>query len=416
MRRPFAFALLVLASVTVPGWAADEPSFSRQEDVIYGRKFGTALTMDVFRPKQDSNGLGVIWVVSGGWVSDHGWVNAGYPKVFLDRGYTVFAVVHGCQPKFTIPEVIGDMKRSVRFIKAHAKEYGIDPDRLGVTGGSAGGHLSLILGTSGEPGNPSAKDPVDRESSKVAAVACFYPPTDFLNYGKPGEDAIGRGILQGYSAPFDFREFDPSKKKFVTVTEEAKIVELGKSISPINHVSADDAPTLISHGDADKLVPIQQAEIIVEKLKAAGVDAKLVVKPGGGHGWPGQDKDLITFADWFDAHLKKPADSKSEAPIPAAQAKDHIGERATVEMTVAASKNAEKRLEYYLDSEPNFSDEKNFCVVIGYDHAKPFADAGIANPAEHYKGKTLRVTGTIIRENEQTRIRVEDPGQIKIVE
>jgi acetyl esterase/lipase len=412
MRCLFAIFLLV----STPAFAADDPSYTRQEDVIYGRKFGTALTMDVFRPTRNANGLGVIWVVSGGWVSDHGWVNAGYPKPFLDRGYTVFAVVHGCQPKYTIPEVIADMKRSVRFIKAHAKEYKIDPDQLGVTGGSAGGHLSLMLGTTGEPGNPSAKDPVDRESSKVAAVACFYPPTDFLNYGKPGEDAIGRGTLRDYSAPFDFRDYDPSKKKFVTVTDEARIVDLARSISPINHVSADDAPSLISHGDADKLVPIQQAEIIVEKLKAAGVDAKLVVKPGASHGWPGQDKELVIFADWFDAHLKKPGESKPAEPIPAAQAKDHIGEKATVEMTVVASKNSENRKTIYLDSEPNFSDEKNFTVIISYDHAPSFAEAGIANPAEHYKGKTLRVTGTIIREDEQTRIHAENPGQIKIVE
>jgi acetyl esterase/lipase len=143
MRCLFAIFLLV----STPAFAADDPSYTRQEDVIYGRKFGTALTMDVFRPTRNANGLGVIWVVSGGWVSDHGWVNAGYPKPFLDRGYTVFAVVHGCQPKYTIPEVIADMKRSVRFIKAHAKEYKIDPDQLGVTGGSAGGHLSLMLGT-----------------------------------------------------------------------------------------------------------------------------------------------------------------------------------------------------------------------------------------------------------------------------
>jgi acetyl esterase/lipase len=398
--------------IATPAFAADDPSYTRQEDVIYGRKFGTALTMDVFRPTKNANGLGVIWVVSGGWVSDHGWVNAGYPRPFLDRGYTVFAVVHGCQPKYTIPEVIGDMKRAVRFIK----DYGVDPGQLGVTGGSAGGHLSLILGTTGEPGNPSARDPVDRESSKVAAVACFYPPTDFLNYGKPGEDAIGRGTLRDYSAPFDFRDYDGSKKKFVTVTDEAKIVELGKAISPINHVTPDDAPALISHGDADTLVPIQQAEIIVEKLKAVGVDAKLVVKPGAAHGWPGQDKELAIFADWFDAHLKKPAESKPEAPIPAANAKDHLGETATVEMTVQASKSTDNRKTIYLDSEPNFSDEKNFTVIISFDHAKAFADAGIANPAEHYKGKTLRVTGTIIREMDQTRIHAENPGQIKIVE
>ena len=273
-----------------------------------------------------------------------------------------------------------------------------------------------MQGTAGDNGNPKAADPVDRESSRVAAVACFFPPTDFLNYGKPGENAIGRGVLKGFQAPFDFHELDSRNNKFVPVTDEAKIVELGRSISPINHVSADDVPTLIIHGDADKLVPIQQAEIIVEKLKGVGVEAKLVVKPGAGHGWPGMDKDLATFADWFDAHLKKPGEPKADGTIPSAQAKEHIGERVTVETTIQASKDSANRREYYLDSEPNFGDRKNFAVVVSYDHAGKFRAAGIENPAAHFKGKTIRVTGTIIQENQQVRIRVEDPAQIKIVE
>jgi acetyl esterase/lipase len=415
MSRLAAIALLALASAST-GALADEPPPTRQQDVIYGRKFGTALTFDVFRPAKEANGLGIVSVVSGGWYSSHDSINLGFIRPFTDRGYTVFAVVHGSQPKFTIPEVIGDMNRAVRFIRHHAKDYGVDPDRLGICGASAGGHLSLMQGTAGDKGNPSATDLVEREPSRVAAVACFFPPTDFLNYGKAGEDAIGRGILKDFAAPFDFHDFDPNRKKFAEVTDEAKIVDLGRSISPINHVSADDPPTLIIHGDADRLVPIQQAEIIVEKLKGAGVEAKLVTKPGAGHGWGGIEKDVATLADWFDAHLKKPGESKAELLIPSDKARDHIGESLTVETTVVASKDAEKRREYYLDSQPSFSDEKNFTVVISYDHADKFQAAGIANPAEHFKGKTIRVTGTIIRESEQVRIRVEDPARIKLVD
>ena len=107
-------------------------------------------------------------------------------------------VVHGSQPKFTIPEAIQDIHRAVRFIRHNAAEWGVDPNHLGITGGSAGGHLSLILGTQGGPGAPDAKDPIDRESSAVQAVACFYPPSDFLNYGADGEDAVGVGRLAHY--------------------------------------------------------------------------------------------------------------------------------------------------------------------------------------------------------------------------
>src|SRR5438270_1184585 len=105
----------------------------RQEDVIYGRKYGTALTMDVFTPAGKTNGAAIVWCVSGGWFSDHANVTSGLPSVFTSRGYTVFAVVHGSNPKYAIPEVLADMHRAVRFIRAHAAKYGIDPDRLGIT-------------------------------------------------------------------------------------------------------------------------------------------------------------------------------------------------------------------------------------------------------------------------------------------
>jgi len=416
MNRFVVLAFLAFSA----GALADGPPPSRQQDVIYGRKFGTALTLDVFRPVKDANGLGVIFVVSGGWFSNHDGINLGFVKPFTDRGYTVFAVVHGSQPKFTIPEVLSDMNRAVRFIRYHSKDYAIDPDRLGICGASAGGHLSLMQGTAGDKGNPSAPDPVDRESSRVAAVACFFPPTDFLNYGKTGEDAIGRGILKDFAAPFDFQEIDPKTKKFNDVTDEAKIVEMGRKISPINHVSSDDPPTLIIHGDADKLVPIQQAEIIVEKLKAAGVEAKLIVKPGAAHGWAGLDKDIQTLADWFDAHLKKKTDEpekiKAAAIIRSDQAKDLVGEQVTVETTIQASKDSEKRREIYLDSETSYDDAKNLAVVISYNLLDQFKKAGVEHLAAYYKGKKLQVTGQVVKEGAQVRIRIQDAGQIKVIE
>jgi hypothetical protein len=109
-------------------------------------------------------------------------------------------------------------------------------------------------------------------------------------------------------------------------------------------------------------------------------------------------------------------DGKPPAVVAAADAKNHIDAECTVEMTVRSSKNAAPRREYYLDSEEDFRDEKNFAVVISYDHADLFKKAGIDDPADYYKEKKLRVTGKVIRENDQVRIRVEDPKQIKIVE
>lgn len=298
----FSLACLILF---IPSGNAGEPNWTRKEDVIYGRKHGVALTMDVFTPKQNANGVGLVMCVSGGWFSSKTNVNPGFYGEALNRGYTVFAVVHGSQPKYTIPEVLEDMHRAIRFIRHNAKAYGIDPDRIGIMGGSAGGHLSTMMGCTGRDGDPKAADPIDRGSSRVQAVACFYPPTDFLNYGKEGELALGGGTLKNFKAPFDFMEFDPATRSFNRITDEAKRKEIGRQISPVYHVTEKSAPTLIVHGDADFLVPIQQAELLMEKLKAAKVPCELVVKKGAGHGgkeFAGEGKTLV---DWFDKHLGK---------------------------------------------------------------------------------------------------------------
>lgn len=301
---------MMLASTI--GLAAELPKFTRKSDVIYGRKYGTALTLDVITPAKP-NGAAVLWMISGGFFSDHRHINPAFVALLLDRGYTVFAVVHGSQPKFTIPEIVEDIYRATRFIRHNAKEYKIDPNRIGVTGGSAGGHLSLMLGTTGTAGDPRAPDPIDRQSSKVQAVACFFPPTDFLNYGKPGEIALGTGVLSGFKAPFDFQQLDPKTRAFVLITDEKQRQQIGRAISPAYHVTAQSAPTLIIHGDADTLVPIQQAQIVIEKLKAANVPAKLITKPNAAHGWPTLIFDMALIADWFDEQLK-PKDGANSKP------------------------------------------------------------------------------------------------------
>lgn len=271
------------------------PAFTRTEDVVYGRKFGVALTLDVFQPAAP-NGCAVIAIVSGGWKSSHDGINADAYAPFLARGYTVFAVVHGSQPKFILAEIVPDIHRAVRFIRYHAARWGIDPSHLGVTGASAGGHLSLTLGTQGGPGPTEAKDPVDRESSAVQAVACFFPPTDFLNYGRDGEVATGAGKLKDFVAAFGPDAETPEGREC-----------LGEEFSPARFITAKMPPTLIIHGDADPLVPIQQSELFVQRATAAGATAKLIVKPGAGHGgknWTDVAGDRAVLADWFDHYLR----------------------------------------------------------------------------------------------------------------
>jgi len=297
-------AVFVALAFSTPAFAqpstAPEPKaraiHTRTEDVIYGRRDGLALTMDVFTPAGKPNGAGVIICVSAKFRSGRELLemfrSAATP--FLDRGYMVFAVMHSSQPKYTVADAIEDVNRSVRYIRANAKKYGIDPNKLGIAGASSGGHLSLMLGCTGKAGDPEASDPVDRESSKVAAVACFFPPTDFV-------------VLEGqctkeFAACFDFREMDPTSGKFVPVSAERRR-QIGEEVSPIMHVTKGSAPTLIIHGDQDKLVPIEQSKSVIAKYSECGVECELVVKQGKGHGWFGIDKDLPTLADWFDKHI-----------------------------------------------------------------------------------------------------------------
>ena len=192
-----------------------------------------------------------------------------------------------------LDEIVPDIHRAVRFIRHNALRYGVDPNRLGITGASAGGHLSLTMATQGCPGEPGAKDPVDRDSSTVQGVACFFPPTDFLNYSRSGEDAVGVGILKSFKVAFGPR---------ADTAEERQ--KLGREISPIYFVHSNMPPMLIIHGDADTLVPICQAETFVKRCEAVGSPARLLVRKGKTHGWPDMGSEMTLFADWFDEHLR----------------------------------------------------------------------------------------------------------------
>jgi len=285
-------SFLLWFEVALAGFAQDAAKFTRVEDIIYGRKHGLALTLDMLRPAEP-NGLGVVFIVSGGWYSAKRAINPQFLNGFVKRGYTVFAVVHGSQPKFQIAEIDKDIHRAVRFIRHNAAKFGVDPDKRGVSGASAGGHLSLLLATRGDAGNSDAEDPVDQEPSAVQAVACFFPPTDFLNYGKPGEDAVGVGILADYNAAFG---------PMIRTAQGRKL--LGRAISPINFVTEKTPPVLIVHGDADSLVPIQQAESFLKKCEEKNVPTMLIRRAGKAHGWPGMEKEMEVLAGWFDQHLK----------------------------------------------------------------------------------------------------------------
>jgi hypothetical protein len=125
---------------------------------------------------------------------------------------------------------------------------------------------------------------------------------------------------------------------------------------------------------------------------------------------------VVAAPVWGAAPAAGDDDKKAEKVIPATEARNHVGQECTFEMKVKASKNAAKRKTYFLDSEEDFRDAKNLSVVISYDHADKFREAGIDDPSEHFKDKTIRVTGKVIEEDDQIRIRIEDPKKIELIE
>lgn len=279
-----------------------DAAVERKRDVIYRRKDGMAQTMDVFIPPR-RNGAAIMWILSGGYFSDSAPENAvALIKPFLDRGYTVFAVTHGSQPRYNVVEILEDVQAAAKYIRKVYRNYKIEPGKIGVYGASSGGHLALMMATVPIEGDPMAPELSEKQTFRMKAAAVIAAPSDYLNYGKSGISGLGEGPLARFKGAFDFSSM-PSKS----------VSQIGREISPINHVTADDAPTIIFHGDKDELVPLQQSQIFQERMKAAGVPCELVVKPGGGHDFRSMSEylaDMERAADWFDHYMNLPGKSK----------------------------------------------------------------------------------------------------------
>jgi acetyl esterase/lipase len=286
---PLALILIFCAAAQVMAQAQVETI----PDVVYGHKDGLAMTFDVIKPKANANGAAVIFMVSGGWVSNYRPPQqaATQFKDLLDKGFTLIAVRHGSSPKYLIPEIVSDVRRAVRFIRYNAKQWGVDPNRLGVCGGSAGGHLALVLGTASDNGDPNAKEDFMKESDRVASVVAYFPPVDL------------RPLARGLNPPPTGGTLD----RFPALNFEK---EKAADYSPIVHVSPDDPPTLLIHGDKDSLVPVNNSKVIHEAFQKNNVKTQLIIIEGAEHGFRGEDakRASAAMAAWFEQTLLKDKD------------------------------------------------------------------------------------------------------------
>jgi dipeptidyl aminopeptidase/acylaminoacyl peptidase len=289
----------VLGSSKTSSPALPGAGYVRVPGVTYCHANGLDLTMDVFRPQQP-NGIGLVHVVSGGWTSTTNMMSLGFIQALLAHGYTVFAAMHDSQPHAKLPEILSEIQTAVRFVRAHAADYKVDPERLGIYGSSSGGHLTLMAATCGTDGSPDASDPLQRVSSRVQAAACFCPPTDFNNYGQPGVNAF-RTQLKVWR----------NNVGGAAVESEQGLDEFAKEFSPSAHLTKATPPVLIIHGDKDPLVPVEQARVFIDKCQGLGIPAKLIVRAGEPHTMSTWIPDHAVLAVWFDETLLKPQSPSS---------------------------------------------------------------------------------------------------------
>ena len=264
-------------------------------DIEYARVGDKSLSLDVYVPETAEPGKKlplVVWVHGGAWL---GGDKRGGPFLRLaNKGYVLASVNYRLSQEAIFPAQIHDCKAAIRFLRANADRYGVDPDRIGVWGSSAGGHLVALLGTTGDAkeieGDVGDHDAV---SSRVQAVVDWFGPTDLTLMGKQS----GPESKMDHDAPTS-----PESKLVGGPIQERK--ELARTANPITYVTRDDPPFLIMHGDKDPLVPWRQSEILRDALKAAGVDVAYHLQPGAGHSLPGPEM-LAMVERFFDAKLKR---------------------------------------------------------------------------------------------------------------
>lgn len=272
----------IAAAVAAPALAQQNPPFvlpdtvSLQRDLVYARYGAREMHLDLFLPKQGAGPFpAVVYIHGGGWVNGNKTAFQRQAAHMATKGYAGACMEYRLSGEAPYPAAIDDARAALRWLRDHAREYRIDPSRIGAAGGSAGGHLVLLMGAPGE----------------VKAVAAFNPVTDFVPLGKSAPPLAVNSI-----------------SKFLAKTY-AEDPELWAKASPMTYVSGHSAPTLFLHGDADTTVPYRQSVEMMERLKAAGVHSELYTASGAKHGFfnapPFYQPTLERMEAFFDQWLRR---------------------------------------------------------------------------------------------------------------
>jgi acetyl esterase/lipase len=267
----------------------------------YASVDGKSLLLDLYLPQPTDKPVPVILYVHGGaWL---GGDKHGGPAIgFSGRGFAVASINYRLSQEAIFPAQINDCKAAVRWLRAHAKFYNLDPARIGAWGDSAGGHLVALLGTSGGVAELEGNEGNLDQSSRVQAVCDWYGPTDLLKFEDQAKQA---GLKRGNPANA------PESRLIGGPLLDNK--DKAAKANPITYIAKDCPPFLIMHGDKDPLVPVAQSEMLRDALEKAGVEVKLEIIPGAGHGFGGK-AIMATVEDFFDKQLKAAPEIKPSTP------------------------------------------------------------------------------------------------------
>jgi acetyl esterase/lipase len=294
-RRLALVAWLTLAGLA-PVRAQDVPI---QKDIVYGKAGGVELKLDLARPAKGDGPFPLVVCLHGGaWQLGQRSDQHARLRLLADHGYVAASVGYRLAPKHRFPAQVEDAKCAVRFLRAHARDFKIDPNRVAAAGDSAGGHLALLLGLMDAKDGLEGNGGSAGQPSKVQAVVNYFGPTDLRTWSAtPQGEAILKAVVHG-------KDSNALLKDFVG-TADRKAAVVAKA-SPITYVDAKDPPVLTFQGTADPLVPAEQAKALHEALKKAGVVEKLVLLEGAGHGWGGKVKERTDrlMLEFLDRHFK----------------------------------------------------------------------------------------------------------------
>jgi acetyl esterase/lipase len=296
--------------LVAPGflWAQDKnplpPGTDVRRNLEYASVDGISLKLDLYLPASAHRPMPVVlWVHGGAWTTG----GKGRPLVLplLKDGIAIASITYRFSQQAIFPAQLQDCKAAVRWLRAHAGEFGLDPNRIGAAGTSAGGHLVALLGTTAQHPELEGSEGNLNESSQVQAVVDLCGPTDFLHW-----------ILNGQDLSVNEKPTDAVARLIGGLVNSHK--DQARAASPLYYVSASACPFFIVHGDQDQLVPLDQSIELNDALQKAGVASTLIVVKGGKHGT--EDPAAVQGAfDFLRAHLLPPAAGKIAPPLPKPQ-------------------------------------------------------------------------------------------------